>query len=110
MYQIPHDSSDLMLAPVVLAINERLERLSKLSLPELATEVALVGNVPDWTHGLREDGLVATVKEGIECHGWELSWETRGLCLAHGTRSIVLGVPANLSAYLAGDHRPARVL
>ncbi len=105
MINLPHDAADLMLAPVVLGLNANLERLGKLSIHELATEVALVSNVPDWTRGLREQGLIRAISDGVECHGWDLSFEQRGLCVSHDRREIVLGLPAQCAAYLAGDHR-----
>ena len=41
MANTPHDLSDLYLAPVLLAVDARLEELGKLDLGQLAYEVAL---------------------------------------------------------------------
>jgi hypothetical protein len=109
MMDIPHDAADLMLAPVVLALNARLEKLSTMRLDELAKDIALTSNVPDWTRGLREEGLVRTVADGVDCHGWELSVEPRGLCISHARREIVLGLPVQCRAYLDGEHRAVHV-
>jgi len=38
----------------------------------------------------------------IELHGWQMSWDDRGIRLAHGKRSLVLGVPANFNRFLDG--------
>lgn len=103
MITLPQNTADLMLAPVVLAINDRLEELGALSLDELRTQVALESNAPDWSRRFREMGLLASIRYLIDCHGWELSFDARGLRMVHGDRSLVLGIPPNLTAYLDGS-------
>lgn len=107
MIALPHDTSDLLLAPVLLAIDSNVNRLARLTLEELAIEVALVSNVPDRTRAERELGLIRTVCQGVECHGWDFSWDARGLRLSHNDRHIVLGVPQQFAGYLHGHHRIA---
>lgn len=102
MSALPHDVTDLYLAPVVLAIDGRIQRLGELSVEELSRQVALDSDKADWTRDLREAGLLATVTHLTECHGWELTWDPRGIRMAHGSHQIVLGVPATFVQFLAG--------
>ena len=69
----PHDVADLYLAPVVLAVNTRIEELGQLDARRLAFEVALESDSPDTTRKMREDALLRTVQHLIDCHGWQLS-------------------------------------
>jgi hypothetical protein len=106
MLNLPHDVTDLYLAPVVLALDARVQELARLDLAELTTEVAVVANTAGWTEHMREAGLLATVRNGVECHDWTLSWDPRGLRVGHASHELVLGVPATFRAYLAGAERP----
>jgi hypothetical protein len=36
----------------------------------------------------------------IDLHGWQVSFDTRGIRLFHGGHSITLGVPAAFGTYL----------
>lgn len=98
---IPHDLTDLYLAPVLLAVEARIEQLSKLDPTELALEVALSSDAPDWTRRWREQALAAAVGHLIDLHGWELTADTRGLRLAHRRRSVMIALPMQIEAYLA---------
>ena len=51
----PHDISDLYLAPVVLAVDARIEELGQLDKDRLTYEVALESDSPDFTRHLREE-------------------------------------------------------
>jgi len=111
MPTLPHDVPDLYLAPVVLALETRIEELAQLDVDALSTEVAVVSNTAGWTRELREAGLLQAVRYLIDCHGWTLSWDPRGLRLTHGRHEVVLGVPATFTDYLAGaPHGPAHEL
>jgi hypothetical protein len=99
----PHDITDLYLAPVVLAVDARIEQLGHLDKDGLAYEVALESDSPDYTRPIREEALIRTVTHLIESHGWELSWDPRGLRLTHDAHTLVLGVPAVFLEYLEGD-------
>ncbi len=90
----PHDVTDLYLAPVVLAADARIDKLGRLDKDGLAYEVALESDSPDFTRRIREDGLIRTVTHLIDCHGWEFSWDPRGLRLTHDAHTFVLGIPA----------------
>ena len=99
----PHDISDLYLAPVALEIDARIEELGRLDKEQLAYEVALESDSPDFTRQMREEGLIRTVTHLIETHNWEFSWDPRGLRLTHHAHTFVLGIPAVFAEYLQGS-------
>ncbi len=109
MSTMPHDVSDLHLAPVVLAIDARIDELSKLDLDALKWRVAVDGDAPDWTTEQREAGLLEAVRHVIDCHGWVVSFDPRGVRLTHGKNSLVLGVPATFNEYLSGSPRSSEL-
>jgi len=96
----PHDITDLYLAPVVLALDARIEELGRLDRDRLAYEVALESDSPDFTRSMREDGLIRTVTHLVDSHDWEFSWDPRGLRLTHDAHTFVLGIPAVFVEYL----------
>ena len=98
----PHDITDLYLAPVVLALDARIEELGRLDRDRLAYEVALESDSPDFTRSMREDGLIRTVTHLVDSHDWDFSWDPRGLRLTHDAHTFVLGIPAVFLEYL-GD-------
>jgi hypothetical protein len=106
MAETPHDVVDLFLAPVALALEERLVQLGQLSLEDLGRLVALESPGPDRTRTDREKALLRTITYLIELHGWSAEWDPRGLRMSHGGRSLVLGVPALLADYCAGAPLP----
>jgi hypothetical protein len=99
----PHDVTDLYLSPVVLAVDARIEELGRLSKDQLDYEVALEGDLPDFTRQMREEALIRTVTHVIDRHGWEFSWDPRGLRLSHEAHALVLGIPAVFVDYLEGS-------
>ena len=96
----PHDITDLYLAPVVLALDARIEELGRLDRDRLAYEVTLESDSPDFTRSMREDGLIRTVTHLVDSHDWEFSWDPRGLRLTHDAHTFVLGIPAVFVEYL----------
>ena len=96
----PHDITDLYLAPVVLAVDARIEELGRLDKSGLAYEVAFESDAPDFTRQMREEALIRTVTHLIDSHDWEFSWDPRGLRLAHDAHTFVLGIPAVFADYL----------
>jgi hypothetical protein len=104
----PHDLADLYLAPVLLAVDARIEELGRADKDRLAYEVALESDSPDFTRAMREEALIRTVTHLIDCHGWELSWDPRGLRLTHDGHTFVVGVPAVFLDYLR-DNPAARL-
>ena len=105
MAALPHDIADLYLAPVLLAVDARIEELARLDIGELALEVGVTSDRPDWSRDVREEGLIAAIGYSIDCHGWTFSWDPRGLRLTNEPRTVVLGVPPNFAQYLAGASR-----
>ena len=101
----PHDITDLYLAPVVLAVDARIEELGDLSDDRLAYEVALESDSPDFTLQMREAALIRTITHLVDCHDWEFSWDPRGLRLTHDTHTFVLGIPAVFLRYLSDSPR-----
>ena len=113
MTMAPHDITDLHLAPVLLALDTRLETLGELTLEELRRRIALESNRFDSDVELRIAGVLESVKYLLDCHGWDLSWDPRGIRVTHRNRSVVLGVPDVVADYVAGsstarNHRSAR--
>jgi hypothetical protein len=98
----PHDAADLYLAPVLLAVDARIEELGRLDKDGLAYEVALESDSPDITRHMREEALIRAITHIIDRHHWEFSWDPRGLRLTHDARTFVLGVPAVFTEYLEG--------
>ena len=96
----PHDVSDLYLAPVLLAVDARIEELGKLDKDGLAYEVALESNSLDITRQMREEALIRAIGHLTETHHWELSWDPRGLRMTHDAHTFVLGIPAVFHDYL----------
>ncbi len=103
MATMPHDVTDLYLAPVVLAVDARIEELGRLDSKRLACEVALDSDSPGFTRQMREDALIRTITYLIGCHGWEFGWDRRGLRMTHDAHTPVLGIPAVLAEYLAAS-------
>jgi hypothetical protein len=105
MTELPHDISDLYLAPVVLELEERINGLASLTDDKLALQIALESNEPDWTADMRRTGILRTVAHLIDLHGWQLAWDVRGIRASHGKRSFVMGVPASFRRYVGADER-----
>jgi len=99
----PHDVTDLYLAPVVLAVDARIEELGKLDKDRLAYEVALEADSPEFTRKMREDGLIRTITHVVDTHHWKFSWDPRGLRMTHEEHTLVLGIPAVFVDYFGDD-------
>ena len=102
MIALPHDVTDLNLAPVALEVDARIEELGRLDSAELAFQIALKGDKPDWTLESRGDGVVDAIGRSDLLREWVLSIDPRGLRLTHKEHTFVLGLPDNIRAYLAG--------
>ena len=92
-HERPHDVPDLHLAPVVLAIDARIDELASLTTAELRTRVAVESDYALDTPVDRAEALLRVIRYLIDLHGWEISWDPRGLRLGHERRGLVLGVP-----------------
>jgi len=102
MAHLPHDVTDLQMASVALAVDERIEEFSELDPEALAYRIAEEGDHHDFTPELRADGLLQALALTTEMHGWEMTYDRRGIRLTHGERTIVLGVPPTVVAYVHG--------
>lgn len=100
----PHDVTDLYLAPVVLEVDARIEELGHLDKDQLAHKVAFYSDSKD-SRPMSDEALIGTVTYLIDRHGWEFSWDLRGLRLTHDAHSLVLGVPAVFLQYLEDSLR-----
>ena len=100
---MPHDLSDLYLAPVLLAVDARLEELAKLDVDALANAVAVASDRPDWTREMRAEALLRTIGHLIEDHSWTMALDPRGLRLTHDQHTVVLGTPSSFDAFLGGE-------
>jgi len=98
----PHDVTDLYLAPVLLAVDARLEELGQFDKRRLAYEVALESDLPDITRQMREEALMRAITHLTDTHHWAFSWDPRGLRMSHDAHTFVLGLPAALLDFL-GD-------
>ena len=103
MTTLPHDLTDLYLAPVVLAVDARIAELGKLDAKDLSYQVALQSDTPDFTRQMREDALIRAIIHMIDTHDWEFGWDARGLRLVHDAHTFVLGIPATFREYLEGS-------
>ena len=107
MSMAPHDITDLHLAPVLLALDARLDELGRLDPEALSYRIALESNLSDRDEASRIKGVLESVGHLVNRHGWELTWHPRGVRVAHGSHSLVLGVPDGVSDYVAGPTAPA---
>lgn len=102
MSALPHDIPDLLLAPVLLELDAQIGMLGLLDPDALRERVARESDLADWTRELREAALLRTISYLVECHGWVLSWDTRGIRVAHGDHHVVLGAPATFVQFVSG--------
>lgn len=102
MTLLPHDTTDLMLAPVALHVDGRLTEFAALQMPALRIEIALASDVPDRTPQQREVALLAALQRFQEMHGWSLSVDPRGVRMSHKEHTLVLGLPAVVRDFLDG--------
>lgn len=103
MTRVPPALDDLHLAPLLLALDDRLSELAVLNKAELVTRVALDADRPDWTKAHRQSALLTTIERSIDCQGWQLPWAERGLRVAHDGHSVALRTPLVFQAYLDGS-------
>jgi hypothetical protein len=96
----PHNFDDIMLAPVALAIDARIEELAALTGAELDYRIALDANVDTSVPEQRRQGLLHALTTLIEMHGWEVSLCDRGAQLTNGEHSLVLGLPEAMRVYM----------
>ncbi|MEO6204213.1 MAG: hypothetical protein ABIO67_02350 [Mycobacteriales bacterium] len=100
---VPHDVSDLLLAPLALRLDQELEGLDGLTAKELQLRVSLETNRDPDTAEQRRQLLLEVLERFWQTHEWTLSWGDRGLVLTHHDHRLVLGIPANVRAFLADE-------
>lgn len=97
----PHDPVDRALAPVALALDERLEELGSLSRDSLDFHIVVESGGDTPTREMRARGLLASAVYLIDLRGWNASWSEPGLQMSHGEHRLALGLPQSLHGYLA---------
>lgn len=100
---LPHDVTDLQLAPVALALDQELELLGRLDGEQLLNHLLIAadrspGDAKDQAE--REAMLVSVLTQFVDLHGWEVSCDPRGLRLTHRDHRIVLGVPDSVREFV----------
>jgi hypothetical protein len=100
MPKTPRDVADLYLAPLALQVDQRLEEFAALDRDALHTRVVLESNNETWERARRARDVVESVTYLLDLHGWTAAWDDRGIRLSHGGHSLVLGVPAHVTAYV----------
>lgn len=96
----PHDISDLYLAPIVLELDDRLERFARMGPEQLKFAIMLETNRVEGDEKSRLEMTLEAISRNLEMHAWEVSWDPRGLRVAHERHGVVLGLPRNVRAYL----------
>lgn len=98
----PHDFTDLLLAPTLLDLDDRLERLGELNPGALACELILATNQEPRDVSERAAVLLDSLRVRLDLHRWNLALTDRGLSVEHNGRAVVLGLPPNVRDYLVG--------
>ncbi|GAA0621517.1 hypothetical protein GCM10009547_25310 [Sporichthya brevicatena] len=104
----PHDTTDLLLSPVAIEINARIDELAALDPRELCRRVTWETNMEPRTPQDAAEALVRSLTYLIDTHGWQVSWDARGIRLHHGEYGVVLGVSPNLVEYVNSGGHPVR--
>jgi len=102
MTLLPHDVTDVALAPVLLHIDERLEKYGAMTRPQLREEIALLVDMPDRTRAQREAALLRALEQHADLHGWTLNLDARGIRVSHGDHAVTLGVPLLVRDFVDG--------
>ena len=102
MPALPHDLTDLRLAPVALAVDAAIEELGRLPLEKLVWKLESYRDVPEITVDDRTRWLLAQIESRVDTANWDLSWDHRGIRLTHKEHTFVLGAPATFRAYVEG--------
>lgn len=92
----PNNKIDLLLAPVALEIDARLQSLGEMDAEALNFRIALEGNVDLSNASMIHEGVIEASTNGINMHHWLASIDVRGLRLSHDDHTLVLGFPKNI--------------
>lgn len=96
----PRDPTDLVLAPVALQVDAKIQELSGLTREELAYHLALEVDRNPRTEEQRARDIVDAVVHLVDMSGWSAAWDPRGVRLTHGRHTMVLGVGAEVAQYV----------
>jgi hypothetical protein len=96
----PRDPADLLLAPVALQVDAKVQEMSTMKPEQLAYHLALEVDRDPRTEQQRGRDIVDAAVKLIDMNGWEASWDPRGVRLTHGRHSLVIGVGAEVSDYV----------
>lgn len=100
MTVVPHDITDLRLAPVALAVDARLESFLDLDRDAIHGRVSIETNSEASSKSERARNVVESVTYLLDLGGWHANLDVRGLALTHGQHRLVLGIPQNLIDYI----------
>jgi hypothetical protein len=100
MPTVPRDYTDLFLAPVALNVEQRLEELGALDREQLHRRIVVDTDREAVDREARTADVVASLTRLLDMHGWVAEWDDRGVRLTSGARSLVLGIPRNVAAYV----------
>lgn len=100
MTTLPHDVTDLYLAPVALELDRRLDALTGMSLDQVVLWIAVETDREAMSPDERPVLALRALEHLLDTHGWDLRLDHRGLRLLHNGHSLVLGIPDSLRAYL----------
>ena len=96
----PRDYADLLLAPVALEIDQRLQDLAGLDRDALHKKVVLETDSEPADRTGRARDVVESVTHVLDLHGWRAAYDGRGLRLTHHRHALVLGLPRNVVEYV----------
>jgi hypothetical protein len=96
----PRDAADLLLAPVALQVDAKVQELSRMNPEQLAYHLAMEVDRDPRTEKQRGKDIVDAAVKPIDMDGWEASWDVRGVRLTHGRHSLVIGVGADVATYV----------
>lgn len=99
---LPHNVSDVLLAPVVLHVDARLSEYASMTSEQLRIEIGLSSDKPDRTRSQREAALLTAIAHNQELHGWTAVLDDRGIRLSHADHTLVLGLSASVRDFLDG--------
>lgn len=102
MTPLPHDITDLALAPVLVTLDSQLESFVGLEPEEIAFRITLETNRQPRDSEQRAQAALETVTRFVDLHGWQVGWTPRGLCVNHDAHRVTLAVPEELRTYLSG--------
>lgn len=105
MINRPNDRIDLLLVPVALEIDSRLQSLGEMDADALSFRVALEGNVELSNSSAIHEGVIQACTNGINMHHWLASIDPRGLRISHDEHTMVLGIPDNIRELLSRAYR-----